>query len=377
MSIKRTIALCVAALALAGASSADDAKKGSSPEAKELDQRIYTALRDVINTGAELYNRPKPNNDPNGCYRLYQGSLVTLKPLLAHRPGLQKAIDDALAKADAERSVYERAFILRYAIGRVREETGGEAAAAKKSLWDRLGGEKNVRKVVQDFMDLEHTDPKVDFFRGGKHKLNDEQLADLKQKIVEFVSQAAGGPLKYTGKSMKEAHAGMGITNAQFDALVADLKQALDKNGAKPADRDAVLEAVQGTRKDVVEEKKEGGKKEEKPAPKKEGGKPEPKKEPAGVKGNVTYKGKPVPGGTITFVPVKDGVAKTITGAIGEDGTYNLSKVPRGEYKIQIAPAGKDKPKFLLPAKYQSEKTSGLSVNVEAEAETHDIELKD
>ena len=386
MSITRTLAVCVAALALARVTSADDAKKSSSLDNKELDQRIYNVLRDVINTGAELYNRPKPNSDPNGCYRVYQGSLITLKPLLSHRPALQKAIDDALAKAEGESSVYERAFILRTAMDRIRTETGGKSAAAgKDTLWQRLGGEKNVRKVVDDFVDLEHTDPKVDFFRGGKHKLTDEQLVELKQKIVEFVSQAAGGPLKYTGKGMKEAHKGMAVTNAQFDALVADLKQAFDKNGAKPADRDAVLEAVEGTRKDIVEEKKEGGKKEDKPTPKKEDGKIEPKKEGdkkpgpgAEVTGHITFNGKPVEGGTITFVPSKEKGAKPIAAEVTKDGTYRLEKVPVGEYKIKIAPhAGQEKAKGAVPAKYRSDETSSLRLQVKEGQNSHDIVLMD
>ncbi|HMF12529.1 MAG TPA: hypothetical protein VKE94_09495 [Gemmataceae bacterium] len=384
MSIERILAACVAVLALALPTWADDAQKSKSPDNKELDERIYKVLREVINTGAELYN--KPTNDPKSCYRLYQGSLVTLKPLLAHRPNLQKTIDDAFTNADREPSFAERAFILRYAIDRIREETGGKKEAGKReTLWDRLGGEKNVRKVVEDFMELEHTDPKVDFFRGGKRKLNDEQLADLKQKIVEFVSQAAGGPLKYTGKTMKAAHEGMAITDAQFDALVVDLKTALDKNGAKPADRDAVLSAVEGTRKDVVEEKKEGGKKEGKAPPKKEDGKPEPKKEgdekaaaSAEVKGRVTFNGKPVAGGTITLVPAKENGVKPIAADVKEDGTYILEKVPPGEYKVKIAPsAGQEKAKGAAPAKYRSDETSPLKVTVSKGRNAYDVELTD
>jgi hemoglobin len=260
MNIKRLLAVCIAALALAGPLQAQPGAAGL--DVKELDQRVYKLLKDVINTGADLYNN---RNDHSGCYRLYQGSLMTLRPLLEHRPALQKVIDDAMTKATRAPSSADAAFDLRAAIDRIREETGGKPkVAAKATLWDRLGGEKNVRKVVEDFIELEHTDPKVDFFRGGKHKLTDKQLADLKQKIVEFVSQATGGPLKYTGQSMKEAHKGMAITDAQFDALVADLKIVLDKNGAKPEDRDAVLAAVGGTRKDIVEEKKEPAKKEDK-----------------------------------------------------------------------------------------------------------------
>jgi hemoglobin len=375
MRTTRFLFLAFALLTLAGTGRGQPAAKTVDP--KDLDQNINNALREVINNGAKLYNRP--NNDYAGCYRLFEGSLTTLKPLLAHRPGLQKAIDDAFAAAAREQSIPERAFILRGALDRIRDETG--------SLWQRLGGEKNVRKIVDDFMALEHTDPKVDFFRGGKVKLTEKQLDELKQKIVELISQVSGGPLKYTGRSMKEAHRGMAITNAQFDALVADLKQAFDKNGVKTADRDAVLAAVEGTRKDTVEDKKvemPAPMKEGKPTPKKED-KPEPKKEDgkkdaasAEVTGHITFNGKPVEGGTITFMPVEGKGSKSIAADVTEEGTYSLKKLPPGEYNIVIAPpAGKEKAKDAVPAKYRDEKTSPLKVTVKKGQNTHDVLLID
>jgi hemoglobin len=272
MTTKRLLAVCVAALVSTPALQAQPGAAGL--DMKEVDQRIYKLLKDVINTGADLYNN---RNDHNGCYRLYQGSLMTLRPMLDHRPAMQKVIDEALEKAKRAQNPGDSAFDLRAAIDRIRDETGGKPkVAAKATLWDRLGGEKNVRKVIDDFVDLAGSDPKVDFFRGGNYKLSEKEVADLKQKLVEFVSAATGGPLKYTGKDMKTVHKGMGISDDQFNAIAADLKEALDKNGAKPEDRDAVLAAVGTTRKDIVEPAKEPTKKEAK----EEDGKKEPKKEP-------------------------------------------------------------------------------------------------
>ena len=73
------------------------------------------------------------------------------------------------------------------------------------------------------------------------------------------------GPFSYRGKSMKEAHRGMGITNAEFDALAADLKMALERNGVGAADIEQVMRVVGATRADIVEgspapEKKPGNK---------------------------------------------------------------------------------------------------------------------
>ena len=44
--------------------------------------------------------------------------------------------------------------------------------------------------------------------------------AGFKYLVTEMVCWAAGGPQKYTGKNMKEAHKGMGITDAEFDATL-------------------------------------------------------------------------------------------------------------------------------------------------------------
>lgn len=239
----RLLLTCVLAFALTGSARA---QKDGALDHKTLDQRVSTLLRDVINTGADLYN--PPIGDRAGCYRLYQGSLMTLRPLLDHRPELQRAIDDAQAAAQRETSVGERAFILRKVIDRIRAETG--------ALWNRLGGEKGVAKIVDDFVGIAASDPKANIFRDGKIKLDTKQVDSLKRKLVEMISEASGGPLKYTGKSMKEVHKGMGITNAEFDALAADLKKALADNKVQTEDADAVLKAVEGTRADIVESKK-------------------------------------------------------------------------------------------------------------------------
>src|SRR5262249_34402567 len=55
----------------------DGGSAGISPA--DLDRQIYEVLRPVINAGADLYNR---DGDRPGCYRLYQGALLTLRPLL-------------------------------------------------------------------------------------------------------------------------------------------------------------------------------------------------------------------------------------------------------------------------------------------------------
>lgn len=127
---------------------------------------------------------------------------------------------------------------------------------AEKSLYDRLGGAPAVTAVVDDFVARAASDPKVNFTRRGtgyEWEASAENVAHLKMKLVEFVSMASGGPVKYTGRDMKSAHAGMKISAAEFDALAADLKASLDKFKVPDREERELLAAVEGTRKDIVE----------------------------------------------------------------------------------------------------------------------------
>jgi hemoglobin len=121
------------------------------------------------------------------------------------------------------------------------------------TLWDRLGGERVLRKVVDDFVTLAIHDPKVNYTRGGRFPLDEQAVADAKRTAFEIISAAAGGPYSYTGRSVREIHAGMRISDAEFNAIAADFREALDRSGADPSDIDAAMQMVYVTRAEIVE----------------------------------------------------------------------------------------------------------------------------
>src|SRR5688572_17542068 len=73
------------------------------------------------------------------------------------------------------------------------------------------------------------------------------------------------------------------------------------------------------------------------------------------VEGTVTYKGKPLTDATITFHLKGD----QFVGSKIKDGKYVVDRVPAGTVKVTI-----ESRKYRLPAKYASEETSGLTVEV-------------
>jgi hemoglobin len=124
--------------------------------------------------------------------------------------------------------------------------------AAKVSLYERLGGESAIKKVVDDFVAEMVADPKIREPH-KKHFMDEEHVPELKKKLVDQIGEATGGPQKYTGRNMKDAHKGQGITNADFDATVAVLIRVLDKNKVGAVEKDELLALLGPMRKDVVE----------------------------------------------------------------------------------------------------------------------------
>src|SRR5687767_5685448 len=117
------------------------------------------------------------------------------------------------------------------------------------TLYERLGGARAIYAVVDDFVGRVTTDSRVKRYFDGSN------LPLVRQQLTQFVCQAAGGPCTYLGADMKTAHVGLGISDADFDAVVEDLTVSLDKFNVAPRDKAELLALLGRTRADVVEKK--------------------------------------------------------------------------------------------------------------------------
>jgi hemoglobin len=140
---------------------------------------------------------------------------------------------------------------------------------AKKSLYDRLGAAKGLDAIADDFVTRAMADPRVNWERRGviqgglsihhdrsvQWDSNPDNVKMLKLHLAQFFAVASGGPSEYQGKEMKDAHAGLHITNDEFDASVGDLKATLDKMQIANTEQKELLAIVETTRAQVVEER--------------------------------------------------------------------------------------------------------------------------
>ena len=122
----------------------------------------------------------------------------------------------------------------------------------KKSLYDRLGGYNAVAAVVDDFVGRLVTDKQFERFFVG-HSTDSKKR--IRQHIVDQLCAAAGGPCIYTGRTMKDSHVGLGISEAEWDAAAKHLVASLDKFKVPEPEKKDLLAFVTSLKADIVEKK--------------------------------------------------------------------------------------------------------------------------
>ena len=135
----------------------------------------------------------------------------------------------------------------------------GPVQPKKLPLYERLGADVGITKIVDDFVGIVSTDDRVNFTRkgvpGAEWNASDENVKHLKEQLVAYITKAVGGPNKYQGKSMHDVHRNMQITDGEFDAAIKDLKLALDRNRIPADAQRELLEIVEKTEGDIVTKK--------------------------------------------------------------------------------------------------------------------------
>jgi hemoglobin len=125
----------------------------------------------------------------------------------------------------------------------------------KNTLWNRLGGIERIRLMIRDFLFKATNDPRVGFDRGGKYPVDDPAPSKIEVHLLEWVSSETGGPLTYRGRPIRELHAGMAITNAQFKAILEDLDDVAIAHGIVEADARELVALFARFKPQIVTEK--------------------------------------------------------------------------------------------------------------------------
>lgn len=119
-------------------------------------------------------------------------------------------------------------------------------ATKTATLYQRLGGEAKIRKIVNDTLDKNLKNPAIGAYF---QKLDMDRL---KQLVFEFFSMGTGGPHKYTGRDMASAHANHKITEADYNSSNDDLLEALVENGVEEKEQMEVIALLDSLKQQVI-----------------------------------------------------------------------------------------------------------------------------
>src|SRR6187431_498929 len=124
--------------------------------------------------------------------------------------------------------------------------------SAKPSLYERLGGVYAIAAVVDDFIDRVMDDPRLNANPKVKEAHHKVSRAGFKYLVTEMVCWATGGPQKYTGKTMRDSHSHLDITEGEWQAFLDDFRQTLDKFGVPTSEQGLLFTIVNSTKSDIV-----------------------------------------------------------------------------------------------------------------------------
>jgi hemoglobin len=130
--------------------------------------------------------------------------------------------------------------------------TPAARAQTKKTLYERLGGYNAIAAVTDDFVGRLVADKQLERFFVG-HSTDSKKR--IRQHVIDQLCAATGGPCIYTGRTMKDSHAGLGITEDEWNAAAQHLVAPLDKFKVGPQEKKELLDFVGGLKNDIVEKK--------------------------------------------------------------------------------------------------------------------------
>ncbi len=129
------------------------------------------------------------------------------------------------------------------------EEKADEPEA---SLYERLGGVYSIATVVDELIerlevnDILNANPAIDKARTTVPK------AGVKFRLTAMICQATGGPEVYHGRTMKDSHAHLNITNAEWDEMVRVFSQLLSDFKVPEKEQKELFALIGPTKADIV-----------------------------------------------------------------------------------------------------------------------------
>ncbi len=125
-------------------------------------------------------------------------------------------------------------------------------AQSTPTLYERVGGGNNIAVLVDDVIERSYRDP---VFAANPH-IHEAHgrfpKAVYKFNATALACQVFGGPQKYTGRTLKEAHQHLHITEKEWKALIGIFRDSMNSFNVPQSEQSEVIAILESTKGEVI-----------------------------------------------------------------------------------------------------------------------------
>jgi len=119
----------------------------------------------------------------------------------------------------------------------------------ESTLYKRLGSYDTIAAITDDFLARLIAHPQMQrFFLGASESTRTRR----RQLIVDYLCLKTGGPCAYTGRTMKDAHKGLAISQSDWNILTALFHDSLQKVNLPGKEANEIMDLINSTKQDIV-----------------------------------------------------------------------------------------------------------------------------
>jgi hemoglobin len=118
--------------------------------------------------------------------------------------------------------------------------------AVSVSLYQQLGELAGITRIVEEMLMNIAEDQRI------AHYFAETDIDRLNEKLIEQICVESGGPCTYTGDSMADSHAGMGVTEGDFNALVENLLKAMETQNIPTTAQNGLIARLAPMRGEII-----------------------------------------------------------------------------------------------------------------------------
>jgi hemoglobin len=116
----------------------------------------------------------------------------------------------------------------------------------EETVYKQIGGEKKIEEIVDNFITEIEFNPEIfPYFENS-------DVSRFREKLIEHLCMLTNGPCEYTGDTMVQVHAGMGITERHFNLGVDLFINAMDKANIPHPLQNKVIATMTHTREEII-----------------------------------------------------------------------------------------------------------------------------